>query len=153
MQDKGMSQSDLARALWGSMDTKQGPAARNRDRISKYLQGVSMPDGNTLKLLCAALGVTEEALAPSVVGAQLGKSFPTIRLTVVSGAPELAHVTINTTVRVAVALKLIAVLNEQPPQEGYALQEPQHEENYSEATAMAMRRVLPVRRRDEETGE
>src|SRR5438477_11469960 len=63
-QAKGWSQSDLARAAFGSVVDRQGrTAARRRDSISAYLSGRSFPDPRSLAALCRALAVAPQDLA------------------------------------------------------------------------------------------
>ena len=65
--EKGWSQSDLAREVWGEITTKAGrTVAANRDRISTYELAKSWPDPHNLIKIAAALGVPPEELAPSV---------------------------------------------------------------------------------------
>ena len=55
---KNLSQSDLARAVWGEMSTTTGrKAARNRDRISSYEKGKGWPDPANLLKIANILGV------------------------------------------------------------------------------------------------
>lgn len=61
MQAKGMSQSDLARAIWGS---NADGTARNRDRISSYLQGRGLPTPENLEKLAKALDCKPDDLVP-----------------------------------------------------------------------------------------
>src|SRR5262245_27290527 len=56
MNQKGIAASELAQACFGLTDDKRGfRAPAGRDRISKYLRGVSFPDNNTLGKLAKAL--------------------------------------------------------------------------------------------------
>jgi hypothetical protein len=61
MAQKGMTASDLAKAIWGTMkDTRGYAVARNRDRIGAYLTGTGFPNAKNLPELAAALGVKVE---------------------------------------------------------------------------------------------
>jgi transcriptional regulator with XRE-family HTH domain len=54
----GFNHSDLARRVWGTVkDTRGYDVARNRDRISNYLAGVSYPSFDTRYKLAKALSV------------------------------------------------------------------------------------------------
>lgn len=56
MIEKGMSQSDVARKIWGEYTDKNGSVVgRGRDRISAYLAGARLPDPVNLKKLAEAL--------------------------------------------------------------------------------------------------
>lgn len=70
MLQKGMSQSDLARTVWGSTTDKTGrTVAKNRDRISEYVRAQSLPDPANLKRLADALGIPPDHLATDQVSA------------------------------------------------------------------------------------
>jgi len=63
---RGWSQSDLAREVWGEIETKAGRrVAKNRDMISTYEMGKSWPDPHNLIKIAAALEVDVEELAPA----------------------------------------------------------------------------------------
>lgn len=68
---RGISQSDLAAKIWGRYKDNRGfDVARNRDRISIYLKGASMPDAPNLKKIADALSMTVHELlddAPNTV--------------------------------------------------------------------------------------
>jgi transcriptional regulator with XRE-family HTH domain len=66
MRHKGLSASDLARAVWGEKKDARGyPVARNRDRISHYLKGAQMPTPENLTKIANALEVELDELTPS----------------------------------------------------------------------------------------
>ena len=57
----GLSQSDLAREVWGVQTTTEGyEVAKNRDRISSYERGKSAPKKDNLMKLADVLGVQVE---------------------------------------------------------------------------------------------
>jgi transcriptional regulator with XRE-family HTH domain len=63
MAEKRMSQSDLARAIWGNTTDNRGrTVAANRDRISNYCNGKQYPEPETLIKLAQALSVPVERL-------------------------------------------------------------------------------------------
>ena len=76
--NKGLSQSDLARLIWGSQTNKHTGRleARNRDRISVYEMGKAWPDPHNLVKIAAALGVSPEELAPDITAATVERENP-----------------------------------------------------------------------------
>lgn len=107
----GMNQSDLARAVWGEThDAKGRPVARNRDRISQYLQGKSVPDARNLKKIADVLGMDPLDLAPNITTATIEREDPAVQLTVVTGHVDKAHLRVNTLVDYALAAKIIQML-------------------------------------------
>lgn len=113
---KGMSQSDLARAIWGeTTDTKGNPVAKNRDRISQYEKGRSYPEPHNLKALADALGVDEAVLAPEVVAAAVDREEPEVQIVAVRGHPDKVHVIVNTLTTMAVAAQIMTLLTQNAP--------------------------------------
>lgn len=112
--DKGWTQSELARRIWGETEDARGyKVARNRDRISAYEAGRATPERANLDALAEALGVTVEELAPDLVPAN-----PNIRsdaggasmsLKVVPGTTT-AHLTVDAIVPMTLALKVLDLL-------------------------------------------
>lgn len=110
---RGMSQSDLARAIWGTTKDKNGyDVARNRDRISQYEMGRSIPEPQNLKALAEALGTSVEDLAPGVVMSTIDREAPAIQITAVAGHMDRVHVVLNKLVPLTVAAKIIAIVSE-----------------------------------------
>jgi transcriptional regulator with XRE-family HTH domain len=73
MQERNLSQSDLARAIWKEerTDSRGYPQPVNKDRISAWVNGRVLPTQENLQKAAEALGVTPEALLPELgVGAQ-----------------------------------------------------------------------------------
>jgi transcriptional regulator with XRE-family HTH domain len=67
MAQRRMSQSDLARAIWGStVDTRGRDVGKNRDRISNYVNARQMPEAKTVRKLADALGVAVTDLVPAL---------------------------------------------------------------------------------------
>lgn len=63
MEERGMTQSSLARELWGTIKDGRGyEVARNRDRISVYLAGLGLPEEDNAKSMAKILGCTVEDL-------------------------------------------------------------------------------------------
>jgi transcriptional regulator with XRE-family HTH domain len=107
---KGMSQSDLARLIWGTMTDQRGyEVARNRDRISAYERGRASPEEENLKKIAEALGVTASELAPELSG-QRGRNAPaTVTMRVLEGGN--VHLEVNTITTLAIASQVIAALS------------------------------------------
>lgn len=110
----GMSQSDVARATWGTyINSKGKEEVRNRDRISKYEMGVSMPEPQSLTLLCDALGVSVEELAPSLVADTVERERdPAIQIVGVTGHLDKMHVRINTLIPIDMLPALIKLVED-----------------------------------------
>lgn len=112
MVNKGLSQSDLARAVWGEHRTSSGYlAAKNRDRISQYLKGNSFPDEKNLKRIADVLGVPVDELAPDITAATVDREDPELAMTVIAGHPDKVHLQVNTLTSLARAAKVIAILS------------------------------------------
>jgi transcriptional regulator with XRE-family HTH domain len=114
MVERGLSQSDLARRIWGErIDNKTGyPVAKNRDRISVYLRGNSYPDPENLEKLAEALGVTVESLAPDIVASVIDRENPELAITAIAGRPDAVHLQVNKLVPMSVASRIMALLTE-----------------------------------------
>lgn len=115
MADKGMSYSDLARKVWGEIEQtdKMGRttmAARNRDRISVYVNGKGFPDPKNLALIAKALGMTPEELAPDIAGAAVERETPEMSMVAVAGAHDKVLLRINKLVSLTVAVEVINIL-------------------------------------------
>jgi transcriptional regulator with XRE-family HTH domain len=66
MTEKGLTQSDLARKLWGTMTDERGyTVAKNRQNLGKYLAGENEPRLSTMRKMAEVLGVPISALDPS----------------------------------------------------------------------------------------
>jgi len=111
MARKGMSQSDLARAVWGSTTDARGrDVARNRDRISHYVRGTQMPEAKTIKKLADVFGVPVVELCPALALPQGRATQAEVNLTTVGGRPDLALLTVNKMVPMSVAVQILALL-------------------------------------------
>ena len=111
MTEKGMSQSDLARAVWGETEDPRGfMVAKNRDRVSQYLNARSLPDPeNTLKL-ANALGVTPEDLIPARPG-YLEQEEPEISVVALAGKSDEVRLIINKVVPFQLAAEILQKLS------------------------------------------
>lgn len=113
MSQRGMSQSDLAREVWGTTtDTRGYTVAKNRDRIGAYLRGESLPEPQNLSRLAEALGAKTEELAPEIVASTVDRENPEIAMTMVAGHHDKVHLQINKLVSLALATKIIGLLAE-----------------------------------------
>lgn len=100
MVNKGWSQAELARQ-----------ADLQRDAISKYIRGVSLPEPHNLKKLADALDVKVEDLQPNVQETQI-KLHAAPSLDIRTGAdPTTSWVKINRLIRNEDLPELLAVLN------------------------------------------
>jgi transcriptional regulator with XRE-family HTH domain len=65
MLKRGVSQSELARRMWGVTTDKRGfDVAKNRDRISLWLKGARKPDARNLGKLAEHLQCSVDELVP-----------------------------------------------------------------------------------------
>lgn len=115
MAEADMSQSDLARELWGETETPRGtPAASHRYRISKYCAGRIVPDAHTLERLAIALKCDPSDLAPSVVIAEHEHDHPEMRVTMIAGRRDQVHLTLNSVMPLATFLQIMALIEAVP---------------------------------------
>jgi transcriptional regulator with XRE-family HTH domain len=111
MARKGLSQSDLARAIWGGVEDNRGRnTARNRDRISHYVRGSQMPEPKTLLAISRVLGVEMADLNPALDRTPNGRQDEQPILTMVGGRPDLALLSVNRVVPMKVALEVLGTL-------------------------------------------
>ena len=110
--EKQMSQSDLARTVWGTTTDSRGyKVAKNWDRISAYLAGRSLPDQRNLLRIAKALGVEPETLAPEKAGALEERDNPEIAMTVLAGHTDMVHLRVNKLVPLSLAAEVISLLS------------------------------------------
>lgn len=113
MARQGMSQSDLARAVWGStIDPRGRDTAKNRDRISHYTRGSQLPEARTMKLLATALGVDPTELSPSRSLPSTPGSAREVSLTTIGGRSDVALVSVNKMLPMSYAVRVLALLAE-----------------------------------------
>jgi transcriptional regulator with XRE-family HTH domain len=107
---KGWSQSDLARAVWGSHTNQRTGkvGAKNRDRISVYEAGKSFPDPHNLVKIADVLGVSPEALAPDITAATMERENPEVAI-VAHG--DKVHLKVNKVISFDLASRVMALLN------------------------------------------
>ena len=112
---RGMSQSDVARAIWGETTDNRGyVVAKNRDRISAYEGGRSVPEKTTLEALAELFGVSLAELAPDLVLTGRGTlgggaPEPNLSVSVVPGTMD-AELRVNMIVPIGVAVKVVEML-------------------------------------------
>jgi len=115
---KGFSQSDLAREVWGKVTDARGyPVAQNRDLISSYLKGRSVPGPGNMEKIAETLGVTVTELAPDATAAAVDRAHPAVSMSMVAGHADKTHLQVNQLVPLDVAAKIIALLSESAKRE------------------------------------
>ncbi len=116
MLEKGMSQSDLARKVWGEIEVtdkygRTANAARNRDRISVYLKGAGFPDPKNLAKIAKALGTTAEDLAPEVAGAAIEREAPELSMVAIAGQHDKVLLRVNKLLPLEIAVQVINLIS------------------------------------------
>lgn len=113
MVERGMSQSDLARAAFGTTTDPRGyTVARSRDRISSYLRGASLPDPINLQKIADALGINKEELAPDLTASAVERENPELALTAIAGHSDKVLLRVNKLVPLQVAARVISMISE-----------------------------------------
>ncbi len=112
MLDRGMSQSDLARALWGETTTPEGrTVAKSRERISVYLRGRTIPTTQTLRSIAEVLGMTPEELAPNVIGAAVDRDNPEFSMSMVAGHSDKVFVRVSKLLPLHYAVEIANIID------------------------------------------
>jgi transcriptional regulator with XRE-family HTH domain len=110
-----MSQSALAREIWGEQEDSRGyKVARNRDRISSYEAGKSVPEPHNLQKLADVLGMSVEELAPDLVADAVDSAEPEVSINMVPGGEGYVHLKVNTLTDMETAMKVGALLAKNP---------------------------------------
>jgi transcriptional regulator with XRE-family HTH domain len=118
---KGWKQSDLARAVWGEKQNKDGRmVAKNRDRISQYEQARGYPTAPNLKKIADALGCEPLDLDPDIASTwnalqplRIGDGSRTVlNITTDPLNPSMADITVNAYLPTSVALKIGTLVHE-----------------------------------------
>lgn len=110
--DRGLSQSELAREIWGAtVDTRGYTVARNRDRISVWEQGKAVPEPQSLQKLSDVLGVPVEELAPELTMEAIDRAPPQIHFHMVAGGDGIVHLQINTLCSLDTAVTIASILS------------------------------------------
>jgi len=111
--DKGWSQSELARRVWGEVEDARGyMVAKNRDRISAYESGRAVPERANLDAIATALGMALPELAPDLVLQKpntLGTSPAGVHIKMVSGG--MTHLRVDVVLPTKVALAVAELIN------------------------------------------
>lgn len=120
--DRGMSQSDLARLVFGETrpDNRGYEVVVGKDRISSYIRGKTTPTPGTLKKIADALKMTPEELAPDLAAESVANANPEILISTLAGHHNMALLKINKLVPMKVAIQitnLIAEWEDQKKQE------------------------------------
>lgn len=110
--DRGMSQSELAREIWGTVVDGRGyTVARNRDRISVWEQGKAVPEPASLQKLSDVLGVPVEELAPELTMETIDRAPPQIHFHMVPGGAGIVHLQVNTLCALETAVAIAGLLS------------------------------------------
>lgn len=114
MVERNISQSDLARVVWGErVDPKTGyNVAKNRDAISNYLRGTRMPEPRNLAKIATALGVEPDELAPEVIPSGEASGPAELSVTQLPKHPNKVLLEIHKVVPFSTASKIMALLVE-----------------------------------------
>jgi transcriptional regulator with XRE-family HTH domain len=99
MNSKGWHQSELARR-----------ANLNRDAISTYIRGKTLPTPANAKALADALGVDKEELLPNHIESAIDDDTPAFEMKVSTNAPNMAWLRVNRLVSTATAVKIAELL-------------------------------------------
>ena len=99
MMQKGMNQSDLARA-----------AKLGRDSISTYVRGRSAPSPQNLDKLCAALSVAPDELYPNYAANAAAIEEPVLQLKQVNDGTDKMWLHINMKVDAQKAIEVMQIL-------------------------------------------
>jgi transcriptional regulator with XRE-family HTH domain len=113
MTARGMSQSDLARAAFGEYTNAGGyTVAKNRDRVSVYLAGKSLPDAKNLELLAKALDMPVEELAPPEAVPAAIREAPSLVMEAIPDQQGLVQLRLNKVLPLELAAKIVAPVGE-----------------------------------------
>lgn len=104
---KGWNQSELARQ-----------ADLQRDSVSVYVRGKSLPTSQNLQKLAAALDVEPDELLPNYVESAVDEDNPSLEMRVSPARPTEAWLRVNRLVLVSTAAEVIRILNDDPLSKG-----------------------------------
>jgi len=99
MLEKGMNQSDLARA-----------AKMGRDSISTYVRGRSVPTPQNLERLCEALSVAADELYPNYAANAAAIEEPVLQIKQVNDNSDMMWLNINMKVDASKAIEVMQIL-------------------------------------------
>ena len=107
MRAKKLRGSDLARLVWGA---HPDGSARNRDRISVYINGKALPEHENLEAIARALDVKPEDLLPTAK--PLGGE-PEMQIVLIPHDPSHAVFKCNKRMSLVLACRLAALIAEE----------------------------------------
>ncbi|MEM8801116.1 MAG: helix-turn-helix transcriptional regulator [Pseudomonadota bacterium] len=111
MYEKDLSQSDLARMLWGETVNSDGyTSAKNRDRISVWLNARAFPSDKNLRMLAEALETTPDDLVPDDDTEYL-TSGSVAKLHVLKDDPNTARLQLDRVLPLKAAIRIMDLLN------------------------------------------
>lgn len=117
MQDLGWNQSELARRCDKLLPEPTKGQVQNiefgRDRISRYIRGLTIPRPESLPILAKALGCEEQDLLPPMAVPAAGDiaGRPPFEIVAVDSLRVSVH--INRTLSMATATKIAALVQEE----------------------------------------
>lgn len=113
--DRGLSASELAREIWGTtVDSRGYKVAKNRDRISVWESGKSVPEPHSLQKLSDVLGIPIEELAPGLTMDAIDRAPPQIHFHMVAGGTGMVHLQVNTLCSLETAVAVAGLLAKDP---------------------------------------
>lgn len=123
MAEKGMSQSDLARACWGDAPAANGASyPKGRDRISKYCRGEQLPDAEGIASICRVLEMDIADLAPGFYKTKDEVPW-TVSMASVASQPGFVALHVDVLVRWADAAEAVRLLEMARDRDATALRE------------------------------
>lgn len=117
MLKKNLSQSDLAREIWGTTKDSRGhDVARNRDRITDYVKGRAYPEPKNLEKLAEALELPIEALQieRSNKGvSRLASNQADVQLHLLAAEPDRCLLIVQKIISTKLALEIAKLINDE----------------------------------------
>lgn len=108
--EKGMTQSDLARACYGTTKNDAGyTVAKGRDRISMYIRGKAIPAPTALKKMAEVLGVRVSDLSPEAAADMSRREEPDFYIRKIPDESS-AHIKIDRVVPLEAAYEIYGIL-------------------------------------------
>lgn len=109
--ERGWSNSDLARRVWGMKVKKDGrEEVANRDRVSMYIRGRQVPDPANAKRIAEVLGIPVEELMPDIHLSAVERDNPPFSVTTMPNDMKSAVLRVNIVVPWEVAMKVRELL-------------------------------------------
>jgi len=111
-EDHGLTQSDLARAIWGEEINAEGyTVARNRDRISAYERGNSRPNPENFGKICEVLGSEPKDLWPDALSRRVPMGTrPVFTFTALEADPTKVRLDVNAVLPLKVGLEVLSLI-------------------------------------------